>query len=79
MLFKSKKQLLTIIGLLILLIAIPLTMYLARQTQIFKPRATGTAPMEFFRTGTGFVDIGTNAAGTPVSTEPNVKLRLTYP
>lgn len=71
LLFKSKNQVLAIIGLVILLIAIPLTMYLIRHPQIFKGRAAGRPPLEFF--GAGVTD------GTPpTTTSQNVNLKLTY-
>ena len=37
----SKKKLIILITTVILLVALPLTLYLVKQTQIFKPRATG--------------------------------------
>jgi len=37
----SRKKLIILITTVILLVALPLTLYLVRQTQIFKPRATG--------------------------------------
>ncbi len=41
----SKKQKITIIASAILILAIPLTAYLAKQTQIFKPRAQEVIPI----------------------------------
>lgn len=42
--FKDRKTILTIVGFLVLLIAIPLGVYLVQQKQIFKPRAGGGTP-----------------------------------
>lgn len=43
----GRKQLISLAGFIILLIAIPATMYLVRQTQIFKPKAAFITKIEF--------------------------------
>lgn len=43
----SKKQILIIIGLVVLLIAIPLTLYLARKQQTVKSKASFSTQVEF--------------------------------
>lgn len=42
---KSKKTLIGLVGIVLLLIAIPAAVYLAQQKQIFKPKAGGIAPI----------------------------------
>lgn len=65
---KNKRQILIIAGFIILLLAIPLTLYLVRQTQIFKPKAA-------FIPGVEFVDETGNVITE--TTDLNVKLRIT--
>lgn len=74
--FKIKRA--NLIILLILIVALPVSLYLARHPQILRGRATGNPPMEFFQVGPGNVNLDTDAAGIPVTTDSNVKLRLTY-
>lgn len=64
----NKRQILIIIGFIILVLAIPLTLYLVRQTQIFKPKAAFIPKVEF-------VDV----TGAPITetTDLNVRLRIT--
>lgn len=63
----NKRQSLIIIGFIILVLAIPTTLYLVRQTQIFQPKAAFIPKVEF-------VDNAGNVI-TQTST-PNVKLRI---
>lgn len=64
----TKKQILIFIGFVIILISIPVTMYLVRQTQIFAPKAVFIPKIEFL-----------DAAGQVITetTNPNVKLKIT--
>lgn len=64
---------LKLLGLLILIIAIPVTLYLVRHPQIFKGRALEESTIQFFR-------ITDTTAVTPITSTPdqNVKLKLTY-
>lgn len=64
----NKKQPLTIIIFIILLIAIPVTLYLVRQQQIIKSRAAFVPKVEFV-----------DASGNVITetTNPNVKLKIT--
>ena len=66
----SKKQFFLLISLFILLVAIPLTLYLARQSQIFKGRATTLAP-----SSVAFVGLSGNP---PTTSSQNVELKLAY-
>jgi len=61
---KSKKQLISIIVVIIILVAIPLTIYLVRQTQIFKSKASGVPSLDFI-TGQG----GAVLSGNPPQTD----------
>ena len=75
--FLSNKRNLIALGIvLLLLVAIPLGVYLAQKTQIFKPRAdTGTAePIKFSGTG-----VTKNSDGSYTTTTPTVDLELTSP
>lgn len=65
---RNKKQILIIAGFIILLVSIPVTLYLARQTQIFKPKAAFVPEVEFVD------DIGAPITET---TDPDVKLKIT--
>lgn len=67
----NMNNLLKFLGLLILIAAIPVTLYLARHPQILKGRATGNPPMEFFGSGV-------SAGNPPITNNQNVQLRLTY-
>lgn len=64
----TKRQIIILIGFVIIVIAIPVTLYLVRQTQIFKPRAAFIPKVEFV-----------DAAGQVITetTDPNVKLKIT--
>lgn len=64
----TKKQILILIGFIIILISVPISLYLVRQTQIFAPKAA-------FVTRVEFVD----ALGNIITetTSPDVKLRIT--
>lgn len=64
----SKRQTLILIGIGLVILAIPLTIYLVRQTQIFQPKAAFVPKIEF-----------TDASGNVITetTSPNVKLRIT--
>ena len=63
-----KRQTLILIGIGLVILAIPLTIYLVRQTQIFRPRAAFIPKIEFV-----------NASGSLITetSSPNVKLRIT--
>lgn len=63
----SKRQLFILIGFAIILVAIPVTIYLARQTQIFAPKAAFVPGVEFVDES-GQVITETSSA--------NVKLRI---
>lgn len=64
----TKKQILILIGFIIILVSIPATIYLVRQTQIFAPKAAFIPKIEFV-----------DATGNVITetTNPNVKLRIT--
>lgn len=64
----TKRQLFILLSFAIILVAIPVTLYLVRQTQIFQPRAAFIPKVEF-----------TDASGNVITetTNPNVKLRIT--
>lgn len=64
----TKRQVYILIGFVIILVAIPVTIYLVRQTQIFKPKAVFIPKVEFV-----------DASGKVITqtTSPNVKLRIT--
>lgn len=64
----TRRQVFILIGFVIILTAIPVTLYLVRQTQIFKPRAAFISKLEF-------VDNSGNVITQ--TTSPNVKLRIT--
>lgn len=68
--FKEKKNLTALLILLFLLVAIPLTLYLARNPQIFKGRATTLAP-----SSVAFVGLSGNP---PTTSSQNVTLKLAY-
>lgn len=63
----SKKQILIILGFIILLLAIPATLYLVQKTQIFRPKAAFIPKAEF-------VDATGNVI-TQTSSQ-NVKLKI---
>lgn len=64
----SRKQLLAILSFVIILISIPVTLYLVKQTQIFAPKAAFLPKVEFVD-ATGQVITETTSA--------NIKLRIT--
>ncbi len=64
----TKRQTLILIGFVIILVAIPATLYLVRQTQIFRPRAAFIPKVEFVN------DTGQVITET---TNSNVKLKIT--
>lgn len=63
----TRKQIWAIVVFVILLFAIPLSLYLVRQTQIFAPRAAFVPKLEFLD------DTGNVITET---TNPNVKLKI---
>ncbi len=75
----SKKQLISLIIVIILLISLPLTLYLVKTRQIFKPRATGNTPEAAFQF--------TDSSGSPLprtgntitTNSQNIKIQLTDP
>lgn len=67
----NKKQLMGIAVILFLLIAIPITIYLVRQTQIFKPKATGTGSRIEVYSGSAEV------SGGATTTQP-VQVKVIY-
>ncbi len=75
----DRKQIIGLVILVVLVVAIPLTLYLVRQTQIFRPKAgnvnesrievwQGSPPAE--RQGSG--------SDSAVVTDPNVQLKIYY-
>lgn len=75
--FANKKNLIGLGIILFLLVAIPLGVYLAQTTQIFKPRAsTGTAEPIKFKEGGG---VSKDASGNYTTTTPTVEIELTSP
>lgn len=64
----NKRQIFILISFAIILVAIPLTLYLVKQTQIFQPKAAFVPKVEF-----------TDASGNVITetTNPNIKLRIT--
>lgn len=75
----SKKQLISVIALLILVVSIPLVMYLVRTQQIFKPRASATTPADAFQfTDTSGSPLPRN--GNTINTQSqNIRIQLTDP
>lgn len=73
---RNKKQRIRLAVILLLVLAIPLTMYLIRQQQILRSRAAGNPPMEFFDPpgAVGVVHDGT----PPTTTSQTVQLKITY-
>lgn len=69
----DKKNLLIIIA-FILIIAIPVTVYFVRQSQIFKSRASATSGAEFLDASGNPLPVDSN--GIAQTTDPNVKLRI---
>lgn len=68
----NKKQLIGLATLIFLLIAIPLTIYLAQKTQIFKPKAAGeSSTIEV-------LDATRNTEGIWEPASSNVRFRLRY-
>lgn len=67
----NRKQLIGLAVLIFILVAIPLTIYLVKQTQTFKPKAFGIPPLEFSGPGV-------SEGNPPKTTSQNVQLRLTY-
>ena len=75
----DKKRLLGLIILIILIIAIPLTLYLVRQTQIFKPRAGDTTKSRIELWQNNSSGNSQELTGTPPTvTDPNVQLKIYY-
>lgn len=78
----TKKNVIALIILALLAVAIPLGVYLAQKTQIFKPRAVdgpagSPAPGIKFKTGNG---VSCDANGTNCTTTSNeVEIELTSP
>lgn len=74
----NKKNLITLLIVLILLIAIPLTFYLVKQRQIFKPKAAGPG------TGITVVDQQNNPEpnvapeNIPQTTQDTVRVQIKY-
>ena len=64
----TKRQVVILIGFAIILIAIPLTLYLVQQTQIFRPKAAFIPKIEF---------VDTSGSLITETSSPNVKLRIT--
>lgn len=64
----TKRQVYILIGFVIILVAIPITLYLVGQTQIFRPKAAFIPKVEFV-----------DAAGQVITetSDPNVKLKIT--
>lgn len=82
--FQNKRNVAALIALIILLVAIPLGIYLARTTQIFKPRAQETGAITLADcagaiTLEGCNCVTTDASGNKVLTCEKVPLRLVAP
>ena len=73
----NRRNVIALVIIVLLLVAIPLGVYLAQRTQIFKPRAdTGTTESIKFKEGNG---VSKDAAGNYTTTTPTVELELTSP
>lgn len=75
--FSNRKNVIGLVIVLLLVVAIPLGVYLAQRTQIFKPRANQatTEPIKF-KEGNG---VSKDAAGNYTTTTPTVEIELTSP
>ena len=75
----DKKRLVGLVILVILVVAIPLTIYLVQQTQIFKPRADETDVVSKIKVYQGGTEIiATSSAVPAIVTDPNVQLKIYY-
>lgn len=72
-----KKQILLLFSLLFLLIAIPLTLFLVKKTQIFKPKALGEASTLVVLDGSGN-QLSPDSSGVYNPTGTSVKFKLNY-
>jgi hypothetical protein len=73
--FFTRRNIIALVIIAFLVIAIPLGVYLARNTQIFRPQAAETTqPIKF--TGTG---VNCPASGDCTATTPTVEIELTSP
>jgi len=73
----DSKKIIGIIILIVLLVAIPLTIYLSRQKQIFQPRA-GNVNQSRVDVYQGSSELLPNGNTPPTVTDPNVQLKIYY-
>ncbi len=76
----SKRNIIIGIIVLILIAAIPVTLYLVRQTQIFKPKAASSSGGEIKFRGPSVSGEGClNPTGECTATNRNIQLEITNP
>jgi len=73
----ERKRLIGLIILVVLLLAIPLTIYLVKQTQVFQPRA-GNVNQSRVDVYQGSSELLPNGSTPPTVTDPNVQLKIYY-
>lgn len=73
----TKKNLLTLLLLAVLMVAIPLGVKLAQQTQVFKSRAALAPPIQF--QGAGGANTVTCTGNSCVTTSPAIDIQITSP